>query len=220
MFRAKTTFQALARDSVDAYMHTVSHTSEEQRGMLFSGALKRELQGYTASDTLHRHAARANTDDPLSLIQYLDMKTYLVGDILTKVDRASMAHSLEVRVPLLDHKFLEWTANVPSHLKLHGQNGKYLLKKALEPYLPGEVLYRSKMGFAVPLAKWFRGPLRERLRNSIVGGDLAQSGLFEADYLQQLVNQHESGRRDHSTILWAMLMFEATMRKDGLSLQT
>ena len=218
VFRAKTTFQSLARNSVEAYMHTVSHTSDEQRSALFSPDLKRALQGYRAIETLNQHAAKAGTDDALSLIQYLDTKTYLVGDILTKVDRASMAHSLEVRVPMLDHKFLEWAASVPSSYKLKGQEGKYILKKALEPYLPNEVLYRPKMGFGVPLAKWFRGPLKERLRASIVDGGLVDSGLFEPQYLEQLVNQHQSGRRDHSTILWALMMFEATTKQDGFAL--
>jgi asparagine synthase (glutamine-hydrolysing) len=218
VFRAKTTFEALARDSVAAYMHTVSQTTEGQRDALFGAALKRELQGYRAVEVLRGHAARAGTDDPLALIQYVDTKTYLVGDILTKVDRASMAHSLEVRVPLLDHEFLEWAATVPSSLKLRGQEGKYLLKKALEPYLPREVLYRSKMGFAVPLAKWFRGPLRQRLRTSLTEGGLVESGLFDAAYLRLLVDQHQSGLRDYSTVLWSLLMFEATMRDESLDL--
>ncbi len=218
VFRAKTTFQALARNSVEAYMHTVSLTTAEQRQALFSPALRRELQGYRAIETLHRHAARADTEDPLSLIQYIDTKTYLVGDILTKVDRASMAHALEVRVPLLDHKFLEWAASVPSSYKLKGQEGKYLLKKALEPYLPNDVLYRPKMGFGVPLAKWFRGPLKARLRDAVTGGGLVESGLFATDYLHQLVDQHQSGRRDHSTLLWSLMMFEATLRDDAFSL--
>lgn len=220
MFRAKTTFQSLARNSVEAYMHTVSITTDEQRCSLFSTDLKRALHGYQAVGVLHHHAKRAGTDDALSLIQYLDTKTYLVGDILTKVDRASMAHSLEVRVPMLDHKYLEWAATVPSSYKLRGQEGKYLLKKALEPYLPNDVLYRPKMGFGVPLAKWFRGPLKERLRASIVEGGLVDSGLFQAEYLEQLVNQHQSGRRDHSAALWALMMFEATMQHDGLALSS
>ena len=218
VLRAKTTFQALARDSVSAYMHTVSHTSEEQRSMLFSDALKRELQGHRAFETLSYHAQRAQTDDPLSLIQYLDTKTYLVGDILTKVDRASMAHALEVRVPLLDHKFLEWAATIPSGYKLKGQEGKYILKRALEDYLPNEVLYRPKMGFSVPLAKWFRGPLKQRMRKVLTEGGLVESGLFNSRYLQTLVDQHLSGVRDHSTVLWSLMMFEATMRDDPLTL--
>ena len=220
VFRAKTTFQSLARNSVEAYMHTVSHTTDAQRAAMFSPGLKRELQGYQAVETLRYHAARAGTDDPLSLIQYLDTKTYLVGDILTKVDRASMAHSLEVRVPMLDHKFVEWAASVPSSYKLKGQEGKFILKKALEPYLPNDVLYRPKMGFGVPLAKWFRGPLKERLRSTVTEGELVDSGLFNPGYLEQLVNQHQAGRRDHSTVLWALMMFEATTRDDGFSLSS
>jgi asparagine synthase (glutamine-hydrolysing) len=218
VFRAKSTFQSLARNSVEAYMHTVSHTTDDQRSSLFSGDLKKALQGYRAVEVLRHHAENAGTDDALSLIQYLDTKTYLVGDILTKVDRASMAHSLEVRVPMLDHEFLEWAAAVPSRYKLKGQEGKYILKKALEPYLPRDVLYRPKMGFGVPLAKWFRGPLKERLRASIAEGGLVNAGLFQTDYLEQLVNQHQSGRRDHSTVLWALMMFEATMKHDGFAM--
>ena len=218
VFRAKTTFQALARDSVAAYMHTVSQTGEAQRTRLFSGDLKRRLGGYRAIETFHRHAQRAGTDDPLSLIQYLDTKTYLVGDILTKVDRASMAHALEVRVPLLDHKLLEWAATLPSNLKLRGQQGKYILKKSLKPYLPDDVLYRSKMGFGVPLARWFRGPLRDRVRHAMTEGGLVQSGLFEPAFLRELVDQHQAGLRDYSTLLWSLMMFEATMRDEPLSL--
>ncbi|MGD1984424.1 MAG: amidotransferase 1, exosortase A system-associated [Chromatiaceae bacterium] len=218
VFRAKTTFQALARDSVEAYMHTVSQTSELQRDALFSASLKRRLGGYRAIDLFHAHAQAAGTDDPLSLIQYLDTKTYLVGDILTKVDRASMAHALEVRVPMLDHKFVEWAAQLPSGIKLKGQQGKYILKRALEPYLPKDVLYRPKMGFGVPLAKWFRGPLKERIRQTMTQGSLVESGLFEPGYLRELVDHHQSGVRDYSTVLWSLLMFEATMRDESLEL--
>jgi asparagine synthase (glutamine-hydrolysing) len=141
------------------------------------------------------------------------MKTYLVGDILTKVDRASMAHSLEVRVPLLDHKFLEWTTTIPSALKLRGSSGKDVFKKALEPFLPNDILYRPKMGFAVPLAKWFRGPLKERVRMALLGETMTNSGLFNVEYLRQLLDQHQSGRRDHSAVLWSLLMFESFFRQ-------
>ena len=161
--RGKTTFQALARDSVAAYFHTVSIFNDDLRAALFTDRFRSELQGYTADRVLHRHAAQAPSDEPLSLIQYLDMKTYLVGDILTKVDRASMAHALEVRVPLLDHPLVEWISSIPAHFKLRGGEGKYIFKKSMEPYLPQELLYRPKMGFAVPLAKWFRGALKERI---------------------------------------------------------
>ncbi len=210
VFRAKTTFQALARNSADAYLHGISVMSAEQRAALFSDSMKTSLQGYRVNEVFDRYAAQAPTDDPLSLIQYIDMKTYLVGDILTKVDRASMAHALEVRVPILDHKFVEWVSGIPSSLKLRGQEGKYILKKSLEPVLDQDILYRKKMGFAVPLAKWFRGPLKKRLQLALLEGGLADTGLFNQHYVQQLFDQHQSGHRDHSAALWSLLMFEAT----------
>jgi asparagine synthase (glutamine-hydrolysing) len=212
VFRAKTTFQALARTSVEAYFHTVSILSDEMRSGLYSNALKAELSGYNAVEVFHRHARRSATDDPLGLVQYLDLKTYLVGDINTKVDRASMAHSLEVREPLMDHPLVEWLATLPSHFKLRGGQGKHLLKKAMEPHLPGEVLYRNKMGFAVPLARWFRGPLRRRMRESLLGPRLADTGWFNPRYLEHLVAQHDSGARDYSSPIWTLLMFDAYLR--------
>jgi asparagine synthase (glutamine-hydrolysing) len=212
MLRAKTTFEGMARSSVEAYFHSVSILRGPMRQRLFSAALKRELGGYSARDVFDGHAARAGTDDPLALIQYLDLKTYLVGDINTKVDRASMAHSLEVREPLMDHPLVEWLATLPSSMKLRGNEGKYLLKKALEPMLPDEVLYRPKMGFAVPLARWFRGPLRQRVRGAVLGERLASTGWFDRACLQQLVDTHDSGASDNSAPLWTLMMFEAFLR--------
>ncbi|NDP41106.1 MAG: amidotransferase 1, exosortase A system-associated [Aromatoleum sp.] len=212
MFRAKSTFEALGRDSVEAYFQGVSILRDGMRRQLFTPAFRGELGGYQAVEVFHRHARTAGTDDPLALIQYLDLKTYLVGDINTKVDRASMAHSLEVREPLMDHPLVEWLCSLPSSLKIHGQEGKWLLKKAMEPHLPREVLYRPKMGFAVPLAQWFRGPLRGRVRDALLGERLADTGIFDGAYLRELVDQHQSGRRDYSAPLWTLLMFDAFLR--------
>jgi asparagine synthase (glutamine-hydrolysing) len=211
-FRAKTTFEALARGSVDAYFNSMSIMRDPMRRQLYSDAFRRNLGGYSAVEVFRRHAANANQGDPLALIQYLDLKTYLVGDINTKVDRASMAHSLEVREPLMDHPLVEWLATLPSGLKLRRGEGKYLFKKAMEPYLPAEVLYRPKMGFAVPLAAWFRGPLRQRVRSAILGDRLGGTGLFNRTYLEHLVSAHQSGARDYSAPLWTLLMFEAFLR--------
>ena len=212
VLRAKTTFEGMARSSVQAYFHSVSIMRGPMRERLFSAQLKRELAGYNAQQVFDGHADKAQTDDPLSLIQYLDLKTYLVGDINTKVDRASMAHSLEVREPLMDHPLVEWVATLPSSLKIRGQEGKYLFKKALEPQLPNDVLYRPKMGFSVPLAQWFRGPLKQRVRDAVLGERLAATGWFNRDYLRQLVDQHQSGQSDHSAPLWTLVMFEAFLR--------
>ncbi len=212
VFRAKTTFEAMARTSVEAYMQTISFVREPLRRRLFSDAFQGQLGGYRAGEVMERHAARAGTDDPLALIQYLDLKTYLVGDINTKVDRASMAHSLEVREPLMDHPLVEWLASLPTQLKLRGSEGKYLLKKAMEPHLPSEIMYRPKMGFAVPLARWFRGPLRQRLQESVLGERLAGTGVFAPAVLHELVEAHGTGRHDYSTPLWTLLMFDAFLR--------
>ena len=213
VFRAKTTFQALALSSAQAYMHSMSVLRVDERERLYSSAFKRTLAGYRAQEVFDHHAAKANTDDPLALIQYLDYKTWLVGDINTKVDRASMAHSLEVREPLMDHKLVEWLATLPTSLKIQGQEGKWLFKKAFEPSLPNDVLYRPKMGFSVPLAKWLRGPLRERLQQAVLGPELAATGYFDPQVLQSMVSQHLSGQRDHSASLWTLLMFEAFLRQ-------
>lgn len=213
MLRAKATFQALARDSIEGYFHSVSVLHDGMRDALYADGLRRDLQGYHAVEVLRAHAAAAPCDDPLSRVQYLDIKTYLAGDILTKVDRASMAHGLEVRVPLLDHPLVEWMSALPRAWLLHGTQGKHLFKHALEAQLPNDILYRPKMGFSVPLASWFRGPLRERVRSALLGASFTELGLFRRDYVQTLVDQHQSGRRDHSAALWSLLMFEASQRR-------
>ena len=212
VFRAKTTFESIARDLVEGYFHGVSRLPDRQRDQLFSDGFQRDLQGYRAIDVMRAHAKEAPTDDPLSLIQYLDFKTWLPGDILTKVDRASMAHSLEVRVPLLDHEFCEYAATLPPSLKLRGGEGKYILKKALEPHLPHDIMYRSKKGFSIPLAAWLRGPLRDAVKEAVLGKRLEETGIFNRRYLEQLVSQHHAGSADHSVALWSLMMFDAFLR--------
>jgi asparagine synthase (glutamine-hydrolysing) len=212
-FRAKSTLQAIARDTIDAYFRSVGLATDEMRARLFSASFTRELQGYNAREVLEGHMRAAPADDHLAQIQYADLKTYLSGDILVKVDRASMANSLEVRVPILDHELIEWAAGLPLALKLRGGEGKYVFKKALEPLVPHELLYRPKMGFSVPLARWFRGPLRQRLRDALTSSALADAGVFDMGYLATLVDQHQAGIRDHSAALWSLLMFESFWRQ-------
>jgi asparagine synthase (glutamine-hydrolysing) len=212
VFRAKSTFQALAKSSVEAYFHSVSILRDDMRSQLYSNAFKARLSGYSAAEVFARHGARAGTDDPVALVQYLDLKTYLIGDINTKVDRASMAHSLEVREPLMDHPLVEWLATLPSSLKIRGQEGKHLLKKTMEAYLPNEIMYRPKQGFAVPLTRWFRGPLAARVREAVLGPRLLDTGWFNESYLRHLVDAHQSGARDYSAPLWTLLMFESFLR--------
>jgi len=218
MLRARSTFQSLSKPSAQAYFNTVSLMNDETRAQMFSARVKSDLQDYTTMDVFDAHLrSHGGALDPLSMAQYLDVKTYLSGDILTKVDRASMAHSLEVRVPLLDFKLVEWMGKLPVDCKLRGSEGKFLLKKAMEPRVPSDLLYRRKMGFSVPLASWFRGPLKQRVRDTILDGQLSDSGLFDQANLRKLVQQHESGIRDNNEYLWALLMFDASMTTLGIS---
>jgi asparagine synthase (glutamine-hydrolysing) len=210
--RAKATFAELAGDSLDGYFRNISMLNDEARAQLFTPEFKRTLQGYRAKEQLARHFNAAPTDDPLSRAQYADIKTYLPGDILTKVDRASMASSLEVRAPFLDHCFAEWSAGLPSALKLRDGEGKHVLKSALQPLLPREILYRAKQGFSVPLAAWFRGPLRDRMHRELTGARLRETGWFDDRHIAGAIEQHASGRRDHSQLLWSLLMFSSFLR--------
>jgi asparagine synthase (glutamine-hydrolysing) len=211
-FRAKTTFESLARCASEGYRHGVTIASDANRNALYSSSLKRDLQGYGAEQVFARHLKGRDFSDALRMVQYLDFKTYLPGDILTKVDRASMAHSLEVRVPFLDYQFVEKVAALPSSFKLRSGEAKYGLKKALEPYLPHDVLYRKKMGFAVPLDMWFRGSLGPRLSKVMNGERLRDCGMFEPARLAGLVEEHRTHKRDHSAILWSLLMFDGFLR--------
>jgi asparagine synthase (glutamine-hydrolysing) len=120
-----------------------------------------------------------------------------------------------LREPLLDHKMVEWASRLPASLKLQGGEDKYVFKKAMEPCLPNDILYRKKMGFSIPLASWFRGPLKEKVRQAVLGQTLEATGYFNTDYLRELVDQHQAGLRVYSTPLWTLLMFEAFLRRNG-----
>lgn len=210
--RGKSTFQSLALDSVGGYLQGVSLSKPDLRQGLYSGAFRSALQGYDSRAVFERHLQGRDFPDAVGMVQYLDLKTYLVGDILTKVDRASMAHGLEVRGPFLDYTLVEWAATLPSRFKLHGGTGKYLLKKSLEKLLPEDLLYRQKMGFAVPLARWFRGPLRVRVAALPDSPWLLADGLFQRGGLAKMVELHLSGRRDFSPGIWSLLMLEGFLR--------
>ena len=210
--RAKTTFQSMAMDSVEGYHNSISILRADEREKLFSADFKQKLKGYNSLEVFRRYQQKTTALDPLKAVQYIDLKTYLVGDILTKVDRASMAHSLEVRVPFLDHKFIEWAFKLETSANLANGVGKLTLKKTLEPHLPEDVLYRKKMGFAVPLADWFRGPLQQKLQDSVLSERMLGCGIFAPEQLRRLVKDHISGLKDNSAALWTLMMFDGFLR--------
>jgi asparagine synthase (glutamine-hydrolysing) len=205
IFRAKSTFQFLSRSPLEGYFNMISSCPMELKQKLLGGDVLRRLNGYDSIDVLRYHHDRADAPDPLSRIQYVDMKTYLTDDILVKVDRASMANSLEVRCPLLDHSLMELAAEIPSDLKLNHGRGKYIFKQALRPILPESILHRRKAGFAVPVAKWFRDELKEFARETLLGN---RDEYLDYDFVAGCWKQHQSGRRDWSSLLWTVLMFK------------
>ena len=209
--RGKATFESLACDHVEGYFRAVSACRPEVKAKLIHQDVQRELKGYDTKDLFRRYYSRASTDDPLSRIQYLDIKTYLPDDILVKVDRASMAHSLEVRAPLLDHKLMELAAAMPSSIKIKGGEGKYILKKALEGKLPPNVLYRPKMGFGVPIAAWLRNELKEMASGLLL--EQSSDGVLEKKGVEMMWREHQGGFRNRSTELWVLLMFRLWQSK-------
>jgi asparagine synthase (glutamine-hydrolysing) len=204
VFRAKSTFQSLSRSPLEGYFNSISYFRPEDKERLFTSDFRTRIGNYESIDVLREYYDRADTEDLLSKIQYVDIKTYLTDDILTKVDRASMAVSLEVRAPMLDHKFLELAASMPSNLKLRNGTGKYILKKALEPTLPSRILYRQKQGFAIPLGDWFKHELKEMAHHVILETD---DGILDRRFLGTIWDQHQRGYYDRSALLWATLMF-------------
>jgi asparagine synthase (glutamine-hydrolysing) len=208
VFRAKTTFQNLARSPVEGYFRSLTHVHPEMKARLFSADLKRSLGGYDSLSVFEEHWKRCRSKDPLSRVQYLDFKTYLADDILVKVDRASMAHSLEVRVPVLDHKVVELAARMPSGWKLDGKTSKHIFKQALKPILPASVFTRKKSGFSIPIAHWFRTDMKEFAHARLFGkGGASSLGLFEDAGLKRLWDEHQSGARNNAFPLFSILSF-------------
>lgn len=206
--RARSTFFELSLDAADAYINNIATIPDPIRLGLYSNKFRSELQGYHPRTIFQDLMRRAPADEPLIQAQYADLKTWLPGRMLVKVDRASMAHGLEVRNPLLDYNLVQWGLSLPDELKCHGGNYKIVLKKALEPYLPPELLNRPKRGFSIPLSDWLRGPLRNAARASLGSAALLDTGWFDAGALTRLVDDHMTGERDHSAPIWSLMVLE------------
>ncbi|MFT7005522.1 MAG: asparagine synthase (glutamine-hydrolyzing) [Colwellia sp.] len=213
--RAKTTFQSLAMTSSEAYLNSMSKLRADERNALYSTVFKDKLAGYSANQVFEKILAGKSFDDPLKEIQYLDYKTWVTGDINTKVDRASMAHGLEVRVPILDHQFIEWAFKVPSSLNLQGSEGKAEFKKQLEPHVPNDNLYRKKMGFSIPLAQWLRGPLKAKMTKLLTSETFQQTNIFQAEKISKIINEHVTGKSDHSAALWTLMMLGQFIEREA-----
>jgi asparagine synthase (glutamine-hydrolysing) len=182
-----------------------SFTPQQKRHLVQPWAQVNERDTYQVAFE-HLHACRAQ--QPINQTLYCDMKLYLEGDILSKVDGASMANSLEVRVPLLNHSLVEFVAGLPLDLKLHRLTTKYILRRALRGRLPDSILQRGKKGFNIPVAKWLTGPLRPLVEEMFSHERLRREGYFAPTYVRGLLDDHLAGRADHRKLLWTLLVFQ------------
>lgn len=213
--RAKATFQSLARNGEEGYARALAVTAPELRDSLYSADFKRLRGDYRAEQPLIDMMRNAPARSGLDRAQYADLKFYLPGDILTKVDRTSMAVSLEAREPLLDHRLIEFGARLPESMRVRGTTGKWLVKHTMRRYLPDDVLFRPKMGFVTPIAQWLRGPLADETRNLASDGVLSRTGWFDARFIDNLTKAHLSGRFDHSRLIWQLLMLRKSLARLG-----
>jgi len=194
----------------ERYMEGVSLQSfDREIGLLSDDFRATALRGSDPFNVFRGYLDKAPGHDPVSQLLYLDTKTYLPGDILTKVDRMSMATSLEVRVPILDHIFLGWVAGLPAEWKMRGNQQKYIFRKLAERVgVPREALYRQKQGFALPLGHWMRNELKDMVLSVLLEPRTLQRGYLNPQGIRQLLDEHFQGRRDHSPRIWRFLMFE------------
>jgi len=207
----------VALGPLDRYIDSVSLFTSLNKPALytddFRGRLKSSGNGARGADDaamarFRRYAAQVKTGEPIDQLLYLDSKTYLPGDILTKVDRMSMAVSLEARVPLLDHELIDFVTSIPAHLKLKGLETKYIFKRAVKDLVPSEILNRPKQGFGVPVQEWINEQLRGRIRETLTEPRTRQRGYFDSRYVALLLDEHDRHRRDHSAQLWTLFMLE------------
>ncbi len=211
LLRAKSTLLALARDGDEAYARAVGVTTPEWRARLFNPAARAAFSGHRAEDRYVAAMRAAPARDALDRAQYADVKIWLPGDILTKVDRTSMSVGLEAREPLLDHRLVEFCATLPTSLRLHGGEGKWLMKHALKPYLPNDLLHRRKMGFVTPVSAWFRNSLAEAAAALSRSRTLAETGWFDMPTLATMAADHRAGRAEHGRTLWQFMMLERSL---------
>ncbi|HWQ35061.1 MAG TPA: asparagine synthase (glutamine-hydrolyzing) [Blastocatellia bacterium] len=202
----------VALDADARYVDSLSYFNEEAKRELLAGSLRRLCQGHDSAARFRRLYEQTQSSEALDRLLCLDSKTYLPGDILTKVDRMSMAHSVEARAPLLDHKLIEFALTIPASLKLRGTTTKYIFKQAVADLIPRELLNRPKQGFDVPISHWFRHELRDLLHTTLTERRTRQRGWFNQRAVETLIAEHQRGRRNNARHLWGLLMLELWQR--------
>ena len=205
--KGKNFLRHVAKDAAGRYLDSITLFPPDERASLYADGARAALAS-GAEATLWRHFDRFGGLPHDSRMMRFDFETYLPEDVLTKVDRMSMAHSIESRVPLLDNTVIDFAASLPSRFKIHAGRRKHVLKEALRPLLPAGILDRRKQGFGVPLGTWFRGGLTDLFSDVLQSPRARQRGYFEPAFVSRLVKEHLSGQRDHTLRLWQLTVFE------------
>jgi len=209
--RAKATLRSLSGSSEAGYADAIGVAPPNLRDQLYTSEFARQRGDYRAEDAVISLMRSAPARSGLDRAQYADLKFWLPGDILTKVDRTSMSVGLEAREPLLDHRLIEFAATLPEGMRIRRGQGKWLMKQAMRRYLPDDILFRPKQGFVTPLAQWFRGPLAGAARAVSEGSSLARTGWLDQGRIRSLAESHISGRSDHARLLWQLLMLDRSL---------
>jgi asparagine synthase (glutamine-hydrolysing) len=206
--RGKNFLRHVARDQQGRYLDAIRMFSNDEKPALLSAELRRGLTAADPESRLARHFARFAQLPWASQMMRFDAETYLPEDVLTKVDRMSMAHSIESRVPLLDNEVIAFASALPAGLKIKDGRRKHILKEVAATLLPRDIVDRRKQGFGVPLGVWFRGNLREMFADTLLSPRTLQRGYFEPAFVRRIVDEHLAGTRDHTLRLWQLAVFE------------
>jgi asparagine synthase (glutamine-hydrolysing) len=206
-YRAKRFVRSSEWDIVRRHHSWFGSFSVDEQDELLTPDVRSQAPGDIYKDA-RAMLAICDASDDIERMQFLDINFYMAEDILTKVDRAAMAVSLETRAPFLDPRVVQFAASLPLGYKLHGSSGKYILKKALEPLLPANILHRKKKGFGIPIAEWLKGRLNPLMHDLLAESRIREQGLFEPKFVSQLIGEHETGVASHHKQLWTLLVFQ------------
>jgi asparagine synthase (glutamine-hydrolysing) len=194
------------------YLEQIKVFNAKGKGNIYTEDFREETEKIDSFDFLLRKFRDSGTDDFLERLLYVDINSYLPEDLLVKMDIATMANSLEARVPFLDHEFMEFVASIPSQLKLKGSKRKFVLKAAFKDFLPDSIFRRRKMGFGVPVSRWFRNELRDYVYEILLDPRAINRGYFKKEGVERLLSDHIEVRYDHSAKIWALLFLEMWFR--------
>jgi len=211
--RGKRFFEALGQEPARRYMNWLQIFPESLRAELYTEGFMKQLSGEDPFEFLNRAWVRSGGRDVVTKASLADLETYLPCDLLTKVDIASMAHGLEVRQPMLDYRLVEFASSLPVKMKFRGRQGKLILKEAFGSLVPQTVWTRRKMGFGVPIAGWFRGPLKPMVHDLLLSPSARINAFFRPETVAKLVSQHEAMVQNHAYRLWNLLVLEKWMRR-------